>query len=166
MYMNPRITIDSIRPGGYGWTWNEITWCTLCCSGQSTWIHSRWAIRMIQGLVCEALCTAGLVIAACGRDYYSQNTLGVNPVGYRKLVIMLKWFWGLNGGGYIFVALILMVKATKSRFFSLPTWKHYTLGHFSFFQNWFVNNQTGLCTTGAVSQKGNRKGVKVLQHVQ
>lgn len=46
--------------------------------------------RMIRGLVCEAPCTAGLVIAACGRDYYSQNTLGVNPAGYIKLVIMLK----------------------------------------------------------------------------
>lgn len=46
--------------------------------------------QMIRGLVCEAPCTAGLVIAACGRDYYSQNTLGVNPAGHIKQVIMLK----------------------------------------------------------------------------
>lgn len=56
---------------------------------------------MIQGLVCEALCMAGLVIAACGRDYYSRNTFGVNPAEYIKLVIMLKWFWGLMGGIFL-----------------------------------------------------------------
>lgn len=58
--------------------------------GKARGFIAGWAIWMIQGLVCEALCMAGLVIAACGRDYYSQNNLGVNPAEYIKLDIMLK----------------------------------------------------------------------------
>lgn len=77
---------------------------------------------MIQGLVPEALCTAGLVIAACRRDYYSQNTLGVNPAGYIKLVIMLKWFWGLIGGweGIFLLPLFWWSKLQLADFFPSP----------------------------------------------
>lgn len=97
---------------------------------------------------------------------FTEHSRG-KPCRIHKTGYNVKMILGIDGR-YIFVALILMIKATDSRFFFfLPTWKRYALGHFfSFFQNWYVDIQTGLCTTGAVSQKGNRKDDKVLQHIQ
>lgn len=131
---------------------------------KALWAHSTLGpLRTIQGLLPQP-CGHRIGDTAWGRDEYSHNTW-VNPPTSTKLVLMLLTDSG-DGGGGIFVAHTLTIRATANRFLPSPFRTLYT-GPFFFHPRDILANQTELCAMGKVQRNRGDEvtWLQVTQHV-